>query len=981
MTGVFISYSRKDSIVAHKLMAAFEAVDLDVWVDWEDIPPAVGWLDQILQGIEQADAFIFLISPDSITSEVCNVELEHAHKNAKRIIPIVVRDVMPKDVVSIVRDLNWIFMREQDEFEKSLEKIKRAINLDVDWLREHRRLQVRALDWDRRKDPSLLLRGGDLRSAARMIASHDKSDPIPSELQKIYISFSRRSERLRTITWVSAALALLVMILLSILALNQRKAAVEYAELAEVARQQAVKNEERAELGERAAIAAKAKAISNENIAKAQRSTARAQIFQSRTGGLFTSTLLAIDSMQRNPSVEAESILRKNISLLPIPISQLGQGDSILHIEVSPSGDSFVSTSADGTACLIRFEGGEKIFCVTSSGPVLDAVFSPNGKLLVTSDATGEVKILNASDGNLIHQIKLGVAVRDVNISPDERNPLLAMARDDARITLIKLTDYGLYGEFSVYGRLKVTAFSPNGQWFAAASDAGAITFWNLGSKQIINGGAHRGEVFDIAFSPDSRTLLSGSADNCAVLTSAFSGREQLRVLNEDRVVNVAFSPDGKWFVTASDDFRIRVWDANSGEERLRLLQDSIVKEVQVSPNGLWIASTGSDRTVRVWSAATGAEMFQIPLRTDGNVLAFSSDSHYIVTGDTSGNLAIWDISALRMNNGYLRFNEYIGDIEMSPNGDWFAASTQGEVWVLDPDSFSSLTAPQGRPILDFKPDNVTDLEIDPQGNLLALSTTGGKVVVVDITRGGTRTLVSSGPSQAIAFPPDGSSLLLAGEDGLLQYRSMTSSDNGVLWQGENAVYSLAVSASGQAAVGMNDKVVLFDLNSNSLGAALDSPGKNQMLEFSPDGKFLASSLPSGRTFIWQLQNEEFTQVAALSTNPAFSMAFSPNNEYFFLGTADEILIFDPLTGNEVNRIRQKGEVTALAFSPDASAMFSSAMRTLQFFDLSLLKRISSEEIVPSACSRLTENFSASEWSFFFAEENYRKMCESLPEP
>lgn len=101
MTGIFISYSRKDFAIAQKLIKEFESIDLDVWVDWEDIPPAVGWLDQILRGIEQAEVFVFLISPDSIKSEVCNVELEHAHKNAKRIIPIVVRDVVTKEVVSI----------------------------------------------------------------------------------------------------------------------------------------------------------------------------------------------------------------------------------------------------------------------------------------------------------------------------------------------------------------------------------------------------------------------------------------------------------------------------------------------------------------------------------------------------------------------------------------------------------------------------------------------------------------------------------------------------------------------------------------------------------------------------------------------------------------------------------------------------------------------------------------------------------------
>ncbi|HNJ15492.1 MAG TPA: toll/interleukin-1 receptor domain-containing protein, partial [Anaerolineales bacterium] len=99
MSKLIVSYSRKDSVVARKLIDTFKKNEFDVWVDWEDIPPAVGWLEQILRGIEESDAFIFLISPDSVNSEVCKVEIEHAAKNNKRIIPIVLREVDPKTVI------------------------------------------------------------------------------------------------------------------------------------------------------------------------------------------------------------------------------------------------------------------------------------------------------------------------------------------------------------------------------------------------------------------------------------------------------------------------------------------------------------------------------------------------------------------------------------------------------------------------------------------------------------------------------------------------------------------------------------------------------------------------------------------------------------------------------------------------------------------------------------------------------------------
>ena len=132
MTSLFISYSRKDIDSARRLTEAFERQNLDFWIDWEGIPPTVDWWKEIEKGIEEADAFLFLISPDSVTSKVCKQELEHATKNGKRLIPLVVRNVKAEEASQVLRSLNWIFIRPRDDFNASFEKLITALKTDYD---------------------------------------------------------------------------------------------------------------------------------------------------------------------------------------------------------------------------------------------------------------------------------------------------------------------------------------------------------------------------------------------------------------------------------------------------------------------------------------------------------------------------------------------------------------------------------------------------------------------------------------------------------------------------------------------------------------------------------------------------------------------------------------------------------------------------------------------------------------------------------
>ena len=157
---VFISYSRKDKEFVHILHQALTQSKYDAWVDWIDIPFTADWWKEIETGIEATDTFIFVISPDSIRSEVCGREIDHAVTNHKRLIPIVQREGFETlSMHPALRKFNWLFFRESDDFDSAFQSLVEAINTDLEYVQAHTRLLVRAVEWEKKqRSQDLLLR-------------------------------------------------------------------------------------------------------------------------------------------------------------------------------------------------------------------------------------------------------------------------------------------------------------------------------------------------------------------------------------------------------------------------------------------------------------------------------------------------------------------------------------------------------------------------------------------------------------------------------------------------------------------------------------------------------------------------------------------------------------------------------------------------------------------------------------------------------
>src|SRR5258708_8550883 len=133
----------------NRLGKALEAEGLTVWFDKSDIHPTFDYQKEINTGIEGANNFLFVISPASVGSPYCAAEVDRAVALNKRLIPLMRVKTPDTDVPTPFRNLDWIFARDEDSWDTTVNKIVTAVRSgDQTYLQTHTRLFARAREWN-----------------------------------------------------------------------------------------------------------------------------------------------------------------------------------------------------------------------------------------------------------------------------------------------------------------------------------------------------------------------------------------------------------------------------------------------------------------------------------------------------------------------------------------------------------------------------------------------------------------------------------------------------------------------------------------------------------------------------------------------------------------------------------------------------------------------------------------------------------------
>jgi WD40 repeat protein len=516
-----------------------------------------------------------------------------------------------------------------------------------------------------------------------------------------------------------------------------------------------------------------------------------------------------------------------------------------------------------------------------------------------------------------------GLPIGKVGFSPDGE----IVCTESAQETRLWSTDTGRPIGEPVFNRTRfhgdLSGFSPDGRAHMTGSPGNMTPATTLVAA---------------GFSPDFKTVLTvNPTSHSAQVKDAATGRPIGKPLRHRNPILVArFSPDGKTIVTGSTDSTARLWNAATGKPIGEPIpHDGPVTAVVFSPDGGSFLTITAFKTVRIWETVT-ARAIGNPLHhpTPVTCAAFGPDGKTLLTAASGGPMVrIWDVAT----GEAIASPESIVSLfppALSPDGKTVlirSVSSRAQLWNI------ATGQPIGQPL--EHPGGVEAVAFSRDGKTVATTSTNPyedfrSARLWDTATGWSvgQPLSHQGRILIVAFSPDGMTVLTGSDDMTARLWDVaTGQPIGQPLRHHDKVFVAAFSPDGKAVLtGSDDKTArLWDAASGEpIGPPMPHQDIITSLAFSPDGRTVLSGSRDGTARLWAAAGSDKgallvrewpgTDVSTLSADGRTILTGARNNQ---------IRIWDAATGHPIGKpLVHRSFVAAVACGPDGKTVVTGSM-------------------------------------------------------
>jgi WD40 repeat protein len=452
-------------------------------------------------------------------------------------------------------------------------------------------------------------------------------------------------------------------------------------------------------------------------------------------------------------------------------------GSDILHAQFSPDGRRIVTLGLDGRLRLWDPANGQPVTPPLrqpdfrrASQRLRPAVhFSPDGRFVLVAFGSPEACLRDLEDGQLKRVFAHGDIVNDAVFSPDGRR--IMTGGDDKLVRLWEAESGEQIGPALKHAEaVSNVGFSADGSRFYTVQNRRVIWLWDTATAarvgETLKG---NGAIFNISSGPKGRQLFAVMWRGFGWLWDMEKGERLFKLPHEAPLFSAAFSPTGAQIATASWNGTVQVWSTTEGTLSSEILvAGAPTQQVAFSPDGASLAVSSANGVVQVWDWAprtTAIAALKHPgKKVEVHQAEFSADGRYVVTrtSNRADPVVVWE-AGLRQRVGMpLSHPASVHRVAFSPDSNrvlTVAADDSVRIWDWRTarETVAALRPGSALTVAAFSPD----------GGRVATGGADGMVRIWD-TATGERVggpLVHRGKIIRVEFSADGTSILTASQD------------------------------------------------------------------------------------------------------------------------------------------------------------------------------------------------------------------------